>query len=90
MYKNGQVFFFTFMLGLTVLILALAFAPAMRESVDNTRATTVGDTIGMNCSTTTSTVNKITCTFVDISLFYFIGGLIFIAGSIITAKLIIR
>lgn len=86
MNDKGQVFFFTFMVGLVVLILALAFAPGLREQVDTTR-----NSANLDCGNDSiSSFNKATCFVTDLNIFYFIGGLIFITGSIITAKIILQ
>jgi len=107
MNKNGQVLFFTLMIGLTVLVLALGLAFPVKQSVDNARNSTqttnitydIGngtiangtiEVLGMDCSNTSiSSFNKGACLVADMSLFYFIGGLIFMVGSIIAAKVLL-
>lgn len=85
MNNKGQVFFLTFMIGLVILLLALALAPGLRNQIDETRSST-----GMDCGNSSiSTFNKATCFVVDVNMFYFIGGLIFIAGSVIGAKVML-
>jgi len=88
MNNKGQVWAYGLMLGIVVLVLALALSPAVKESVDNARNETVGDIIGMNCSTTTSNFQKAGCLAADLSIFYFIGTLIFMVGAIAGAKII--
>jgi len=84
MNKKGQVFFYTLMLGIVVLVLALALATPVKESVNTSR--TGSD---LNCSNSSiSNFDKGACIVADLTLFYFIGGLIFIGGAIITAKIL--
>lgn len=88
MNKQGQVMVYGIMLGLVIIILALALAPAVGSFTNGARNETSGDNIGLNCSTTTSNFDKATCVITDLTLFYFIGGLIFVAGSVIVAKIV--
>lgn len=84
--KRGQTFFLTFMIGVTIIILALALAPALKNQIEETR-----NINNLNCSSNSlSTFDKATCLVADLNLFYYIGGLIFIAGMVITAKIISR
>ena len=90
MNKKGSVVLYGLMVGLVVIILALALAPAILESTTAARAVSVGDTVGMNCSYTTniSHFQRAACIATDMSLFYFIGFLLFLAGAVVTAKLV--
>jgi len=89
MNKKAQVWGYTLMLGLTIIILALALAPIGKSFVDSTMNATVGDTIGMDCSNSSiSDFNKAACRVTDFSLFYFFGGLILIGGAVVGARLI--
>jgi len=89
MNNKGQVIFYGVMLGLTIIVLALALAPAVMNSTNAARNATLGDTVGLDCANASiSNFDKATCTVTDLNLFYFIGGLIFIAGAVITAKII--
>jgi len=86
MNNKGQVFFFAFMLGIVIIVLALAFAPGLKKNNEDLRSAS-----NLNCGNDTiSTFDKATCTVTDVTLFYFIGGLIFIAGAVITAKIVAR
>lgn len=89
MNNKGSVLFYGLMLGLTILVLALALAPAVSEQVNTAMNSTVGDRVGLDCDNSSiSNFDKAACVATDISLFYFIGGLIFIAGAIVTARII--
>lgn len=95
MNKNGQVMFFTLMIGLTVLILAMALAFPLKEVIDNTtnytgNASTSYANQTLSCNNDSiSTFDKGACIVSDLSMFYFIGGLIFLVGSILAAKVLL-
>jgi len=78
------------MIGLTILVMALALAPAVKQQVDSARnETTLEGSNGMNCSSSLiSDYDKSACVVSDLSIFHYIGGLIFIAGAIVTARII--
>lgn len=85
MNKKGQIMLLGigFMLALTVILLALALAPAVKERIDTTRG-------AMDCDNSSiSNFDKAGCLVADISMFQFVGGLIFMAGAILTARIIL-
>ena len=86
MNKRGSAFFYTFMLGITIFVLALALGPAVSFFTNTAIGPTVGDTIGLDCENTESNFVKATCVVTDISLLYFIGTLILIAFVVVKAK----
>jgi hypothetical protein len=86
MNNKGSVMFYALMLGITVFVLALALAPSVSEFTIDAMSNSTDGFSGMNCSTTESNFIKATCIVTDLSLFYFIGVLILIAGVIVTAK----
>jgi len=86
MNKKGQAWAYGFMLGIIIFVLALALAPAVAESTNAARNDSVDGYTGMNCSSPRDNFVKATCIATDISLLYFIGILIFIAGAVVTAK----
>ena len=82
--KRGITFFFTLMLGTTIIILGLALAQPIKQFVDESR-----DATHMNC--TNPDLNKYdeaTCIGLDVLKVIEVGGLILIGIAIITAKLI--
>jgi len=86
---KGQVFMMTLMLGLVVLLLAVALAGPLSERITAVRNTTYdsGTSTGMDCANVSiSNYQKAACTATDVTIFYFIGAMIFIAGAIIVAK----
>ena len=87
--KNGSILIYGIMLSITVIILALALAPAVSEFTNGARNASTTDTIGLDCSNTSiSNYDKAACTATDLTLVWFIGSLILIGGGIITAKII--
>jgi len=111
MNNQAQVFFYTLMLGILVIMLALSLAGPLKDTIDDVRNSTqnvnrsyegeisegvpagmINGTIttqGLDCANTSiSDFDKAGCLVSDISLFFFIAGIIFIGGSIITARLI--
>lgn len=88
MNKKGQMVFYTLMLGLVILVLALALAPAGKKFIDDAMNSSTGDFIGLDCSN--DSVNnfvKGTCIVTDFSLFYFFGGIILIGLGVIGANI---
>lgn len=85
MNKRGSVLFYGLMIGISIFVLALALAPSVAEFTNGARNET-GEFGGLNCTGTDSNFIKATCIVTDLSLFYFIGFLIFIAGVVVTSK----
>jgi len=89
MNKRASILLYGVMLGLTIVILALALAPAASESAGRAMNVTVGDTIGMDCTNSSiSDFTRAACYATDISVSYFIAILLFIGGAAITAKIV--
>jgi len=89
MNSKGSVMIYSIMLALVVIILTMALAPVGKSFIDSAMNKTVGDTVGLDCSNSSiSNFDKATCVVTDFSLFYFFGGLIFIAGLVITGRII--
>lgn len=83
MNNKGQVMFYAFMIGLVIIVLALALAPVVKEQVDTTR-----NTDNLNCTNPDiNNYDKAACYVADLTIFHFVGGLIFIAGMVIGAKI---
>lgn len=84
MNKRGQIIFVTFMIAVVVIVLALAFAFPVKEATTNARTT-------MDCSNASiSDYDKAGCLASDLTLFYVIGGMIFIAGVVMTARVVFK
>lgn len=82
MNNKGQVAFLTMMIGIVIIILSLAFAPGLKTQIDTTRGVS-----GLDCTNSSiSTFDKATCIVTDLNLFYFVGGLIFVAGAVIMGR----
>jgi len=84
--KKGQIIFYSLMVGVVVFIVALALASPITDSIGSVMNETSGDLVGLNCTSTDSNFIKATCVVTDITPFYFIGFLLFLAGAIVTAK----
>lgn len=88
--RKGQVVIFTVMFAIVVLLLALAFAPILKQFTEDAMASDTTDSIGLDCANSSiSNFDKATCTAVDVGQSYFFWGLIGIAGVIIGAKLLV-
>ena len=87
--RKASVQIFGIMLGLTIIILSLAIAPVGKEFIDNAMNETTGDTFGLDCGNESiSSFTKAACVVTDFSLFYFFGGLIFLAGTVIVGRIV--
>ena len=85
--KRGSYVIYGLMVGLVIIILALALAPAISQFTTSAMNVTDGDDVGLNCSyDNISNFDKATCVATDLTLFYFIAFLIFLAGAVVTAK----
>lgn len=77
------------MIGLCIIILALALAPSAVSFSTTAMNSTSGDTVGLDCTNDSiSNFDKATCVVTDLSPFYLIGALIFIGGSFFTIRII--
>jgi hypothetical protein len=87
--KNGQVAIYSICLGLVIILLGLYLAPAVSESITSAMNNSVGDTIGLDCDNVSiSNFDKATCTVSDLTIFWFIGGVIFIGGAVVGSRII--
>lgn len=89
MKKKASVVVFTLMIGMTIMILALALAPVVQEFTTAAMNESSENFQGLDCANESiSSFDKAACVSIDLSLFYFIGALIFISGLIITSKVV--
>lgn len=88
MNKSAQAFYFM-MIGICVIILALAFAPVLKASVDDARGNQTSTHEGLSCDSITNDWQRGICFGSDIILPYFTFGLIGIAIAIIGAKIVV-
>ena len=84
--NHGQVVFYAIMLGIVVIVLALALAFPIKQAIENSRNE-------MNCTNTTAdgTINNYNqgaCMTMDLTLSFFIIGLIIFGLIIIGAKIV--
>jgi uncharacterized membrane protein len=89
--KHGQIemWAYSFMLGITIIILGLALAPVGQSFINNAMSTSTADMVGLDCGNSSiSNFDKGTCTILDFSSFYFFGGVILIGGAVILSRLV--
>ena len=82
MNKQGQMVFFGFMIMFAIILIAFGTAPMVKEIVDDSRNAT-----SMDCDneSITDTV-KVTCIVTDMSMFYFIAGLIALGIAVFVSR----
>lgn len=82
--KNGQVIFFSLMLGIVIIVLALALATPIKERVEEAM-----NPSNLDCGNSSiSNFDKGACLVADLTMFHFIAALIIIAGAIIGARIV--
>ena len=87
--KRASVIIFSLMLAVVVIILAIALAPAAQQIISSAMNASESDTIGMDCDNESiSNFTKAACVVTDFSLFWFFGAMIFLAGVIVTGRIL--
>ena len=90
MNSGVQVVFVGLMISAVFIILALAFAPTIKQFVDDARGPTTDTAVGLDCNNSSiSDYDKANCTATDSFLPYFVGFLIFAGGAIAAAKIML-
>lgn len=82
--------FYGLMLAIAIIVLALALAGPVKDTIDSARNETTDEGgVGLNCTgADISDYDRGACLVADITIFHFIGAIIFIAGAVITARII--
>jgi len=89
MNDKGQSSLVLLSLGIVVIILALAFAPVIKQFSDDSRNVSSNTQVGLDCSNSSiSNFDKANCVAVDSLNPYFIGFLLLLGVAFISAKLI--
>jgi hypothetical protein len=89
--NKGQTIFFSLMLFVAVIVLAMALVVVVKSFVDDARAPTSDTQVGLDCSNSSiSDYQKGQCMLTDLATPYFFYGLIGIAALIIGAKVILQ
>ena len=89
MNAKGQVIFVSLMIALVFIILALAFAPVIKEFSDDAQNTTSQTQVGLDCSNSSiSNFDRANCLFVDYMNPLFVGFLIFAGAAIAAGRLL--
>lgn len=84
MNNKGQAIFVYFCLGIVIIILALAFAPILKQFVTDAMNPSTENSIGLDCNNASiSDFDKANCVAVDLSQFTFIMTLISIGLAIL-------
>jgi uncharacterized protein (UPF0333 family) len=87
--KKGQVVFYTLMLSVVVVVLALAMTPVVKQVVDNSTGEDTDTQQGMSCNNSTiSDFRKAQCVLTDLTTPFFLYGMLAIALIIIGARVI--
>jgi hypothetical protein len=82
MNKRGITFFYTLMLGVTIIVLGLALASPTKDFIDDARD-------GMSCTATNLSIyDEATCVGYDALKPLISGGIILIGFAVIGAKII--
>lgn len=88
--NKGQIFFYTLMLSAVVIVLALALAVPVKQTVDDARSPSDNESVGLDCNNSTiSDFQQAQCLLTDLATPYFFFGFLAIAGVVIGAKLLI-
>ena len=88
--KKGQMIFYTLMLMIVIVVLAMATVPVIKSSVDDARGNTTDTQLGLDCANESiSDYQKSQCVLTDMATPYFFFGLIGIALLVIGAKVVI-
>lgn len=88
--KRGQVIFYTLMLGIVVIILAMALTPVVNEFVNGAKNSTDETHVGLDCSNESiSDFTKSQCVITDITTPYFFFSVVAIALLVIGARLVL-
>jgi hypothetical protein len=86
--KKGQVWGYSIMLAMVVIILGLALAPAGKAVIDDAQNASTSDFIGLDCNNDSiNNFQKGACVVTDFSMFYFFGGIILIGIALIGARI---
>ena len=90
--NKGVTFFLMFMIGLSIIILALAFAPVLKQFNDDARNVTTWDGAdGLDCSNVAiSDFQKAACYATDISTSSFMAILIAIGLAVIVGRALLQ
>lgn len=88
MNNKAQVFFYTFMVGIVIIVLALALAFPVKQAIDTTRSNSTDDFTGLNCTSPPDNYYRAACLVSDATIPYFIIGLLALGGAVIGAKVL--
>lgn len=81
MNKKGLAFFYTFMLGFSIIVLGIALATPVKQIIDNARNSTE-----LNCVAPATDFDQALCWGLDILKFGYVGFVILTGFAIIAAR----
>lgn len=85
--NKGQVVFYTLMLGVVIVIIALALVPVVHDFTTNAMNSTSDTQVGLDCQNATiPDWQKSQCVLTDATMPYFFFGLLGIALLVIGAR----
>lgn len=85
--RKGQVVFYALMLGIVIVIVALALVPVVNQFTNSAMNSTSDTQVGLDCSNQSITdYQKSQCVLVDATTPYFFFGLLGIALLVMFAK----
>jgi len=88
--SKGQIFFYTLMLSVAIIVLSMALVVVVKQGVDTARAPSTDDSVGLDCGNSSiSDFQQGQCILTDLATPYFFFGFLAIAGMVIGAKLLI-
>ena len=76
MNNSGLAFFYTFMLGISIVVLGIALAYPTQSTIDESRT-------NLTCSSPASDFDQATCWFLDIIKPLFAGGIILFGFAVL-------
>jgi len=89
MNTKGQAVFYTFMLAIVIIILAMALAVPVKQHIDVVRGNNTATQQGLDCANSSITdYQKGQCVLTDLTIPYFFFGLLAISGIVVGAKLV--
>ena len=97
MNKKGIATLFKIMLGVVIIILAMALAGPLRFFTETSRNVTTGDQVGLDCYVANGSVNSTlnpfqnaNCIATDLTLPFYVWAVLGIGGAVLIAKLILQ
>ena len=89
MNNKGSAMFITFMIGIVIVVMAIALANPLAQQLDVVRGNTTDTSEGLDCNNSSiSNYQQAQCLLVDATAPFWFFGLIALAGIVMGAKVI--